>query len=82
METISETDFAPGTQHNAFVPNMFVDISSFLGRKIQIMDLYAGESRKHPFPRSKEHIQALALRRGAAANCGFAESFVLLKHIL
>jgi N-acetylglucosamine malate deacetylase 1 len=82
METISETDFAPGTQHHAFVPNMFVDISAFLDRKNQIMELYAGEYGKHPFPRSKEHIQALALHRGVAANCTYAESFVLLKYIL
>jgi len=81
METISETDYAPGTQRHAFAPNVFVNISAFLDRKIQIMDVYTGETGKHPFPRSNDHIRALALHRGAAANCEYAESFILLKEI-
>lgn len=79
METISETEFAPG---RAFCPNMFVDISSHIDQKIKIMSIYEGETGKHPFPRSREHIKALALRRGATANCDFAESFVVLKEIM
>ena len=35
METLSETEFAPNTKEDGFVPNVFVDISSFLDKKIE-----------------------------------------------
>lgn len=81
METISETEFAPSLKENAFVPNYFVDISDFLNTKLKIMSIYKDEMCKHPFPRSKENIKALAVFRGAMAGCIFAESFMVLKEI-
>ncbi len=79
MEIISETDFA--SSDSGFVPNYFVDISAFLDKKIKIMQKYREEIAEHPFPRSEEHIRALAIHRGAAAGCQYAESFILLKKI-
>ena len=64
-----------------FVPNVFVDISPFLDRKIEIMKMYDGELQEHPFPRSVENIKAIAIFRGSAAGCRYAESFMLLKSI-
>lgn len=80
METLSETDFADIT--NSFIPNVFVDISEFLDKKLEIMKIYESEIGKHPFPRSLETIEALAKIRGAQAGCKYAESFMLLKEIL
>ena len=82
METISETEFAPGIPGCTFCPNLFVNISNYIEQKIKSMSIYEGETGSHPFSRSYEHIKALALRRGATANCDFAESFVVLKEIL
>jgi len=82
METISETDFAPATKEDIFVPNVFVDISNFFDKKIEIMKIYESELGIHPFPRSLETIEALAKVRGAQAGCKYAESFMLLKEIL
>ena len=79
METLSETDFAPSTKEDMFCPNVFVDISNFIEKKIQIMSLYKGELSKPPFPRSKENIRALAINRGATSGYKYAESFMLLK---
>lgn len=81
METISETDFAPATMANAFMPNYFVDISQFFKKKIEIIKLYKSELGKHPFPRSTKNIEALAVLRGSQVGCYFAESFVLLKDV-
>ena len=80
-ETLSETEFAPPFQNNAFIPNSFSDITSFIEEKINIMEIYKGEMDVHPFPRSKENIKALATFRGAAAGVKFAESFMVLKEI-
>ncbi|MFA5240438.1 MAG: PIG-L deacetylase family protein [Phycisphaerae bacterium] len=82
METISETEFALTLEENTFIPNYFVDISRYFKTKLEIMAVYKNEIQKHPFPRSKKNIEALAIFRGAMANCFYAESFMLLKGIV
>ena len=81
METLSETEFAPSTKEDSFIPNVFVDISKFIDRIIEIINRYKSEIQRHPFPRSEKNIKALATIRGASANCEYAESFMLLKEI-
>jgi len=81
METLSETEFAPAITEDSFAPNLFVDITDFIERKIEIMKTYKSEMRKHPFPRSERNIRALATVRGATAGCEYAESFMILKEI-
>ena len=81
MEILSETEFAPSANADGFVPNMFVDISDFIARKMEIMNVYAIEIGQHPFPRSARNINALATLRGATAGCEYAEGFVILKEI-
>ena len=81
METLSETEFAPSIKSDSFSPNVFVDITEYMNKKIEIMNCYQGEINKHPFPRSEKNIKALATFRGATCGCEYAESFVLLKEI-
>ena len=81
METLSETEFAPSTKEDSFVPNMFVDITDFIERKIEIMNIYKSELSDHPFPRSERNIRALATLRGATAGCENAEAFMIIKEI-
>lgn len=81
VETLSETEFSPSTKEDAFVPNVFVDISRFMDKKIEIMKIFESEMAEHPFPRSERNLRALATLRGATAGCEYAESFVLLKDI-
>lgn len=80
-ETPSETDFGLRPAQS-FRPNVFMDVTPFLDRKIAIMATYAGQLGDFPFPRSAEAIRALAAIRGAAAGCAAAEAFMLLKEIL
>lgn len=80
-EAVSETEFAPSFQADAFVPNSFSDISDHLEKKIEIMKLYKSELMPHPFPRSEENIRALATFRGATAGVKYAEGFMMLKEI-
>ncbi len=79
MEILSETEFS--SSDYGFVPNYFVDISSFLEKKMRIMQNYKKELGAHPFPRSLDAIKSLATVRGAAAGCQYAEAFVLIKAI-
>jgi LmbE family N-acetylglucosaminyl deacetylase len=80
-ETLSETDFGMNPA-KTFSPNVFVDVAAFLDRKLEIMQVYAGQMGDFPFPRSEQAVRALASLRGAAAGCGAAEAFLLLKEIL
>ncbi len=80
-ECISETEFAPALFEKVFLPNYFVDISSYLDKKIEIMKIYESELAEHPFPRSIRNLKALATFRGASVGVEYAEAFQLLKYI-
>lgn len=79
MEILSETDF--GFQNDKFVPNLFVDISGTLDKKIEAMRIYDTEIEEMPFPRNTENIKALASIRGGQSMCMYAEAFVVVKQI-
>ena len=81
-ETISETEFSISPDDIGFKPNMWVDISGYLDRKIEIMKMYSSEVEQHPFPRSEQNIRALATYRGAVAGVIAAEAFISLKEII
>lgn len=81
VETLSETEFAPSTKEDSFIPNVFVNISEFMDKKLEIMKVFKSEIGEHPFPRSERNLKALATLRGATTGCEYAESFMLLKEI-
>lgn len=81
METPSETDFAPAYVVNSFNPNLFIDISGHIDRKLEIMQIFKSEVQPHPFPRSLESLKALSTVRGGQAGCPAAESFMVIKEI-
>jgi len=81
-ETLSETEFGLRPEDTGFRPNLFINISEFIDKKIEIMGLYAGEMGEHPFPRSEKTLRALATLRGSASGCEAAEAFMTLKEIL
>ena len=64
-----------------FRPNLWVDVSEYIERKIEIMRLYESEVKPHPFPRSEENLRALATMRGASSGFVAAEAFEILKEI-
>ena len=80
-ETLSETGINTPTVNNAFIPNVFEDISDYLKAKLEAMSFY--QSQLHPFPdlRSLETIEALARFRGATVNVQAAEAFMLVREI-
>jgi LmbE family N-acetylglucosaminyl deacetylase len=81
-ETLSETDFALPPEGPGMPIQRYVDISAYLERKLELLELYEGELGEFPFPRSTEAIRALARLRGAAAGCAAAEGFQVLKEIV
>jgi N-acetylglucosamine malate deacetylase 1 len=81
-ETLSETDQATPLENFIFSPNVFIDISKHLKKKIEIMKTYRTELGEFPFPRSEKAIEALATVRGAASGFHAAEAFQLVKECI
>lgn len=80
-ETLSSTDAAPAFPHRLFVPNVFTEVSQFIDRKIDIMNLYASEVHADPLPRGASAIRALARLRGATIAVDYAEAFMLIREV-
>lgn len=81
-ETPSETDFGLDPDRGGFRPNVYVDVTAHLERKLEVLRLYAGEMGVHPFPRNEDAIRARAILHGSVAGAPAAEAFMLLREIL
>ena len=77
MEILSETDQA--LPENSFTPNVFIDISKYIDKKIDIMKTYRSEIDIAPFPRNETAIKGLAEYRGATSYQKYSEAFYLIK---
>ena len=78
METLSETEFALAVPAKTFIPNVYVDITDYIDRKLEIMQMYPKEVMLEPYPRSLSSIKAQARLRGSRAGVMYAEAFMLL----
>ena len=81
-ETLSETEQSLSPDDSTFKPNLFINVSDYLEKKIEIMRLYKGEMGEAPFPRSQEMIEALAKYRGCVIGSTAAEAFMSVREIV
>lgn len=80
-ETLSETDFNLNPDARGFTPNVWVDVSTYLSKKLEIVSYYESELAEFPFPRSIKAIEALASIRGVQCVAEAAEAFMLIKEV-
>jgi len=80
-ETLSETEWSAPFLENAFIPNVYVDISETLEIKLRAMSEYSSELKEYPHARSLEAISALAKLRGSSIGVKAAEAFTLVREI-
>ncbi|WP_077369212.1 PIG-L deacetylase family protein [Anaerosalibacter sp. Marseille-P3206] len=81
-ETLSETEWNIPSVNNAFIPNVWSDITEFIDKKKEAMSCYKSQIKQAPHPRSNEIIEALAKWRGSTVGVPYAESFMLVRKIL
>jgi len=81
FEVLSSTEWAFYPGSDSFKPNIFIDIESYLEKKIEAMSFYKTESKDFPHPRSAEAVRTLSLRRGSQSGLRAAEAFMLLRKI-
>lgn len=80
-EIASSTDWAPPGFGETFRPTCFIDITNFLDRKMQALELYAFDMRPEPHARSIAALQTQARARGATVGLAAAEAFVVLRMV-
>ena len=78
-ETLSETEWNIPHVSNIFFPNTYIDISNYLGTKLEAMKCFASQVSEFPSPRSLKAVKALARLRGSTMNAEAAEAFVLIR---
>lgn len=78
-ETVSETDWYAPPITPPFVPNVFVNITDWIDRKLEACALYKSQIQPAPHQRSIEALRALSITRGHAMGFRHAEAFALLR---
>src|SRR5690625_1783583 len=81
-ETLSETEWNIPSVDNAFIPNIWVDITETIDIKLKAMECYKSQLIDFPHPRSLEAIKALSNFRGSTICVENAESFMLIRGIM
>lgn len=79
FEVPSSTEWTFGQFRPAFKPNVFVEVSTSLEKKLAAMEIYESETRQFPHPRSREALIAIARRWGSVAGLQAAEAFELVR---
>lgn len=78
-ETLSETHWNANSIEPDFKPNFFINIDSFIEKKLKILSLY--KSQINSYSRSLEPVRSLANFRGSQNGCKFAEAFQIIRII-
>lgn len=76
-ELATTTRFGAG-----FAPNTFIDISPYLGKKLEAMKCYETELRAYPHPRSLKGVRMFAEERGLSVGVQAAECFRLIREVI
>ncbi len=80
FEVVSSTEWSTPALE-PFLPNLFVDISTHLGVKMQALSAYAEEMRTAPHSRSFEHVEMLARHRGYSVGLDAVEAFSIVRKL-
>jgi N-acetylglucosamine malate deacetylase 1 len=81
-ETLSETHWNTPYLEPAFAPNVHVDVSDFLEKKLEALARYKSQLQPAPATRSLEAVRAAATWRGAQVGVRAAEAFVLVRRLV
>lgn len=81
-ETLSETGWNFPTADKTFIPNVFVDITSYFDQKVSAMNAYRSQIKEYPHPRSIKAMCALAEYRGSMIGVPMAEAFMCVREVV
>jgi N-acetylglucosamine malate deacetylase 1 len=80
FEVLSSTEWStPGVE--TFSPNVYIDITDYIGIKKQVLEVYSEEMRQPPHSRSIDNAIRLNALRGNSVGVDYAEAFELIRMI-
>ena len=82
FEVCSSTEYSVISSGNDFIPNLFIDISDFADKKMDLIKCYDYEMRDFPHPRSDKSIKARDIYRGTSVGVERAEAFIEARRIV
>jgi len=82
FEVCSSTEYKVINSGDDFNPNLFINISDFVDRKMDLIKCYDYEMRDFPHPRSQKSIQARDTFRGTSVGLAAAEAFIEARKII
>jgi len=65
-----------------FVPNVFVDISEQIEKKLEAFNCFSLQVKEFPNERSIETLRALATLRGSTVGVSAGEAFYLIRRMV
>lgn len=80
-ETPSSTEWNYSAT-SQFHPNIFVDVSAHLERKLLALNEYGSEMREWPHPRSIDGLKIAMQQRGISVGREHVEAFELIRHVI
>ena len=80
-ETLSETGWDVPNVTNEFIPNVYSDISKFIDKKLEAMQMFKTQLSAYPSARSLKAVETLAMYRGATVNMNVAEAFYIVREL-
>lgn len=81
-EVPSETGWDAPTTENAFIPNVYEDITDTITKKLNSVLIYKSQAEQWPGARSAGAVEALAKYRGSTVCIPYAEAFQLVRQTL
>lgn len=81
FEILSSTEWQVKDKKRQFYPTVYNDITEFIDKKIEALEIYKEEIRQYPHPRSKEGVRTLAKYRGMEVGYNYAEAFQLIRQL-
>ncbi len=79
FEVLSSTEWGRNIGKSNFNPNLYIDVSSEMHKKIEALEIYKSEMRNFPHPRSYRIVRSLAELRGSECGIESAEAFFILR---
>ena len=78
-ETLSESEWNIPSMENAFIPNVYSDITNEMEVKLEAMKCHFSQLCQYPHPRSLDAMEALAKYRGSTICKKYAEAFMVIR---
>ena len=81
FEVLSATHWG-SSESPSFCPNLYIDISEHLNKKIEALSAYSDEMRPYPHARSVDSVISLSSFRGTTVGVANAEAFRVVRKVL